>query len=294
MARRRPPSVHGLAVVDKPAGLTSHDVVARARRQLDERRIGHSGTLDPDATGVLLLGVGHLTRMLRFLTALGKTYTAEIVLGSSTSTLDSSGTVTGTFDMSHVTPADVRRVAHSLTGAIEQIPPMVSAVQVGGVRLHELARQGIEVDRQPRPVTVHSFDVEPTDDAGIYRCEVHCSSGTYIRTLADDLGRLLDGGAHLRALRRKAIGSFTVDDAVRLDALDRAVLLHPAVALRDYATVRVDAAVAVAVANGAVLDRDDAWSGEGPWAVLGPGGDLLAMYETVGDRVKPAVVVPST
>jgi tRNA pseudouridine55 synthase len=293
VARRKPPTVNGLVVVDKPAGMTSHDVVAMARRQLNERRIGHSGTLDPDATGVLLLGVGHVTRLLRFLTALGKTYTAEIVLGSSTSTLDASGEVTGVFDMARVTSDDVRRAASMLTGDIQQIPPMVSAVQIDGVRLHELARQGIEVDRAARSVTVHAFDVEPTDDATVYRCTVHCSSGTYVRTLADDLGRLLGGGAHLRALRRTAIGSFTVDHAVALDALDRTALLDPVTAMRDYSTVHVDANVAVQIGHGVMLDRDAQWTGEGPWVIVGPNGELLAMYEATGDRVKPAVVVPT-
>jgi tRNA pseudouridine55 synthase len=293
MARRKPPTVHGLAVVDKPAGLTSHDVVARARRQLEERRIGHSGTLDPDATGVLLLGVGNVTRLLRFLTALGKTYTAEIVLGASTTTLDSSGQVTGSYDMSAITETDVRRAAATLTGDIEQIPPMVSAVQVGGVRLHELARQGIEIERAPRPVTVHAFETEATSDPSVYRCTVRCSSGTYVRTLADDLGRLLGGGAHLRALRRTAIGSFTVADAVTMDHLERRALLDPVAALRDYPTVQLDAVTAATVRNGAVLDRSAPWVGDGPWVVVGDDGGLLAMYESVGERVKPAVVMPS-
>src|SRR5215210_7897352 len=160
MSRRKPPTTHGLAVVDKPAGVTSHDVVGMLRKRFDERQVGHAGTLDPDATGVLLVGVGKATRLLRFLTALGKTYTAEIVLGTSTSTLDASGVVTGTFDMSAVT-VDMARTAaaEQLTGSIMQIPPMVSAVHVNGKRLHELAREGIEVERQPRPVTVYSFEI---------------------------------------------------------------------------------------------------------------------------------------
>ena len=147
MARRRPASIHGLAVVDKPAGVTSHDVVALMRRRLTERRIGHAGTLDPDATGVLLVGVGNATRLLRFLTALGKTYTASVVLGVETTTLDAAGDVTATHDMRHVTEAQVRAaVGQHLTGPIMQVPPMVSALKVDGRRLHELAREGIEVE----------------------------------------------------------------------------------------------------------------------------------------------------
>ncbi|MFN8020301.1 MAG: tRNA pseudouridine(55) synthase TruB [Acidimicrobiales bacterium] len=291
MARRRPAQVHGLAVVDKPAGVTSHDVVAMLRRRLHERRVGHAGTLDPDATGVLLVGVGNATRLLRFLTALGKTYTADVVFGTSTSTLDASGEVTGTYDMSGITPDQVRTaVAEHLTGPILQVPPMVSALKVDGRRLHELAREGIEVEREARPVTIHRFDVEPTVDPLVYRIEVTCSSGTYVRTLADDLGRLLGGGAHLRDLRRTACGSFT--EAVARPP-DDAPLLTPAEALRDYATVMLDAPTVALVRNGRKLPRDERWPGEGPWAVVDPDGELVAVYEPAGAReVKPDVVLP--
>jgi tRNA pseudouridine55 synthase len=258
------------------------------RRRFDERQVGHAGTLDPDATGVLLVGVGKATRLLRFLTALGKTYTADIVLGSSTSTLDASGVVTGTFDMSTVTVEMARTVAsQQLTGAIMQIPPMVSAVHVDGRRLHELAREGIEVEREPRPVTVYSFEIFGTlpDDPLVLRARVHCSAGTYIRTLADDLGRLLGGGAHLRNLRRTAVGSFTETEA---RAPDECTLIAPVDALRDYARATVDDATAEMIRHGRVLDRFD---GEGPWAVVDSGGSLLAVYESFGEVAKPAVVI---
>ena len=147
-----PPTVHGLAVVDKPAGVTSHDVVGMLRRRFGERQVGHAGTLDPDATGVLLVGVGSCTRLLRFLTDLGKTYTGQVVFGSTTDSLDSTGVVTGTFDMAGLTAEQVRAaVAEHLVGPILQIPPMVSAVKVDGRRLHELAREGVEIEREPRP-----------------------------------------------------------------------------------------------------------------------------------------------
>jgi tRNA pseudouridine55 synthase len=152
----------GLAVVDKPAGWTSHDVVARGRRLLGTKKVGHSGTLDPGATGVLLLGVGRVTRLLRFLGELPKSYECEVVLGIETSTLDDEGEVTATHDMSGLTFADVASAAGRFVGDIEQVPPMVSAIQIGGKRLHELARQGIEVERPARPVTIHRLDVEPT------------------------------------------------------------------------------------------------------------------------------------
>jgi tRNA pseudouridine55 synthase len=256
------------------------------RRRFDERQVGHAGTLDPDATGVLLVGVGKATRLLRFLTVLGKTYTGEVVLGSSTSTLDSSGEVTATYDMSAVTAEMARQAAADhLTGSIMQTPPMVSAVRIAGKRLHELARAGIEVDREARPVTVYSFDVDGTDDPSVLRVVVHCSAGTYIRSLADDLGRLLGGGAHLRNLRRTAVGSFTIDEA---QPPDGCVLMSPLDALRDYARVNVDEPTADMVRHGRVLDRFD---GDGPWAVVDPSGVLLAVYESFGIAAKPAVVV---
>lgn len=293
MARRRPAQVHGLAVVDKPAGVTSHDVVAMLRRHLHERRVGHAGTLDPDATGVLLVGVGNATRLLRFLTALGKTYTGEVVLGVETDTLDDSGTVTARHEMS-VTPEQVRAVvADRLTGPIMQVPPMVSALKVDGRRLHELAREGIEVPRDPRPVTVHRFDVEPTGDPLVYRIEVSCSSGTYVRTLAADLGTMLGGGAHLRRLRRTACGSFSVDEAT---SPDEPRLLTMVEALRDLPSVSVDETTAALVRHGRPFVRGSLGdTGDGPWAVVGPTGELLAVYELHGtNAVKPTVVIPST
>src|SRR5688500_14849428 len=184
MERRKPATIHGLAVVDKPAGVTSHDVVGMLRRRLNERRVGHAGTLDPDATGVLLVGVGQVTRLLRYLAATGKAYDAVIALGTETSTLDAAGEVTATHDMSGITGEQVLAAASTLVGDIEQIPPMVSAVKVGGRRLHELARAGHVVERDPRPVHVSRFDLEPTDDPLVWRATVECSSGTYVRTLA--------------------------------------------------------------------------------------------------------------
>ena len=155
MARRRPPTVHGVCIVDKPAGVTSHDVVQELRRRLGERRVGHAGTLDPDATGVLVVAVGLATRLLTFVSGQEKTYTAEIVLGVETDTLDAAGSVTARHDMGPVDLAETRQVvASNLTGEIMQVPPMVSALRVDGRRLHELAREGIEVEREARPVTV--------------------------------------------------------------------------------------------------------------------------------------------
>jgi len=290
----------GVAIVDKDAGWTSHDVVAKARGLLRNKKIGHSGTLDPDATGVLLLGVGRVTRLLRYLTALPKTYEAEIVLGIETDTLDDSGEVVATHAMGDVTIDAARVAARGLTGPIMQVPPMVSAVKVDGRRLHQLAREGIEVERQPRPVTVYRFDLEPAErreadgDVTVLRAVVECSSGTYVRTLAADLGTALGGGAHLRDLRRTAIGSFTLAEARPLDEL---VVLAPAEALRDYPSLVVPPELRLAVGHGKVLPAADLGAeGEGPWAVLDDDGSLLAVYEAhKGDTVKPSVVIaPST
>jgi tRNA pseudouridine55 synthase len=288
-----PEQVTGLVVVDKEAGWTSHDVVARCRRIFGQRRVGHAGTLDPDATGVLLVGLGRATRLMRFLTALPKTYEAEVVLGTATSTLDASGEVTGTWEMDGVSLADVRAAAAALTGPIDQIPPMVSAVKVGGRRLHALAREGIEVERAPRPVTVYRFDVAPGLTPGVYRIEVECSSGTYIRVLAADLGTALGGGAHLRNLRRTRIGSFSTEEARLVDELTPAVVLTPAQALRDLDQVVVGAEVQRDVARGLALDRVPLGvTGDGPWGLVDHGHRLLAVYEaTETDRIRPAVVI---
>ncbi len=288
------PGATGLVVVDKEAGWTSHDVVARCRGIFGQRRVGHAGTLDPDATGVLLVGLGRATRLLRFLTALPKTYTTDIVLGTSTSTLDASGEVLETFDMSGVTPEFVQAAADALTGEIEQVPPMVSAVKVGGRRLHELARQGVEVERAACPVTVYRFTTEPdVARPGVYRAEIQCSSGTYIRVLAQDLGTALGGGAHVANLRRTRIGSFGGNDMRPLDGLGPDDVLTPAEAMRDLERVQVDVVAAASIRTGLPLDRVPLGAtGDGPWAMLDEDGELLAVYEATGtDRIRPAVVL---
>ena len=289
-----PDGPNGLVVIDKAAAWTSHDVVAKLRGILHTKKVGHAGTLDPDATGVLLVGVGKVTRLLRFLTAQPKTYVCEVVLGVETSTLDASGEVTATHEMGVVSLDAARGAAATLTGDILQVPPMVSAVQIGGKRLHELARQGIEVEREARPVTVHRFSVDAMDDPAVLRIEVTCSSGTYVRTLAADLGHALGGGAHLRNLRRTASGSFGEREAIAIEAVTDASVLSPAEAMRDMATVRVDAEGAAAVAHGKVLPVDalGGATGDGPWAVLDDSGELLAVYEPHREgTVKPAVVL---
>jgi tRNA pseudouridine55 synthase len=296
--------IDGLVVVDKEAGWTSHDVVARCRKIFGQRRVGHAGTLDPDATGVLLVGLGRATRLLRYLSAAPKRYVGEVVLGVATSTLDGSGEVTGRWDMAGVSLTDFEEAAAELTGPILQVPPMVSALKVGGRRLHELGRAGIEIERQARPVVVHRLVVRPTDMPSRFGIEVTCSSGTYIRTIAAELGTALGGGAHLGALRRLAVGSFSVEEAATLGVVQAdtgARLLTPAEAMRDLAAVTVGEELAEAVAHGAVFQAEQlglAGQDIGPWAVLDASGALLAVYEPAsltdeasGRRVKPAVVL---
>ena len=296
MSRSKPSPHNGLVLVDKEVGWTSHDVVAKARGVLGTRKVGHAGTLDPPATGLLLVGVGTMTRLLRFLTALPKTYVGEIVLGTETSTLDDTGEVTATHDMAGVSLEQVRSAAAGLTGDILQVPPMVSSIKIDGKRLHELAREGTEVERAPRPVTIHDFRVDEAVGDGVYPIEVTCSSGTYIRTLAADVGAALGGGGHLRNLRRTQAGSHSVADAHRIDEIDPDVhVLTPADALRDLPTVVVDTGTAVDVGHGKPLERarlgipDDH---DGPWAVQSQDGVLLAVYGPHRPgTVKPEVVV---
>ena len=288
MAKRRPPTVHGLALIDKPAGMTIHDVVSKLRKLFNERRIGHAGTLDPDATGVMVVGVGYVTRLMQFLSGMDKTYTCEVVFGSETNTLDDSGIVTATYAMGDLSLDAVREAAAKLTGQIMQVPPMVSALKVDGKRLHELAREGIEVERKPRPVTVYAFEVHSVhmeNGVTIASIEVRCSSGTYVRTLAADLGTLLGGGAHLRNLRRTTVGDFTLADCT---SIEDAKLLQPIAALRSMTRVVVDTEAAAKVRHGRSFP---AWPGEAPWAVVDEAGALLAVYEQDGPNAKPSVVL---
>ena len=283
-------STDGVAVVDKPGGCTSHDVVARARRHLGTKKVGHAGTLDPDATGVLVLGVGRATRLLRYVGDLPKAYTGEVVLGVATSTLDAAGEVVATADMAGVGLADVRAAADGMVGDLLQVPPMVSALQVGGRRLHELAREGVEVEREPRPVTVWRFDVTQEVEPGVFGVEVDCSSGTYVRSLAADLGAALGGVAHLRGLRRTAVGPFTEDRARPVEELE---LLPPHAAVGHLAPVAVDEEVAPLLRTGRRLARagPTPFPGDGPWAVVAPDGSLLAVYRADGDVARPDVVL---
>jgi len=287
----------GLAVLDKPAGMTSHDVVAVVRRVLGERRVGHAGTLDPPATGVLLVGAGRATRLLRFLQGTDKAYEGTFALGSTTTTLDATGEVTATFDMAGVAEGDVAAAAAALTGTLAQRPPMVSAVHVGGRRLHELAREGLEVDRTTRPVEVASFDVTALGD-GRWRFEVVCSSGTYVRSLVDDLGKALGGGAHLVSLRRTRAGRFGIERATPLDAFcadtaaARASLLPPLAMVEHLGVVHVGSEAVEDLVHGRPVPTDEGPVSAGDVAVC-DARDALVCVATrdASGTLRPSVVL---
>ncbi len=290
--------IDGLLVVDKPAGWTSHDVVAKLRGATRQRRIGHAGTLDPDATGVLLVGLGRVTRLMRFLQETTKEYRGVVSFGVATDTLDAAGVELARQAMPELDAAAVEAVLPQFRGAIEQVPPMVSALKIDGKRLHELAREGKVVDRKPRPVQIDRFDLE-SFTAGSFPTAtvvVTCSSGTYIRTLAADVGAALGGYAHLASLVRLRVGAFTLADATALETLVEDPAPHvisPAGALRGMEAITVDEEHAAAIANGKMFGADTMTVvGDGPYALLDATGLLLAVYERRGDAFKPSVVIP--
>lgn len=296
MSKKRDDGPTGFAVIDKETEWTSHDVVAKARGVFGTRKVGHSGTLDPGATGVLVLGVGRGTRLLRFITDLPKTYIAEAVLGVETDSLDADGAVTVTHDMSTVTIEQVAAAAQQFVGDIEQIPPMVSAIKIDGKRLHELAREGKTVERPPRPVTVYEISVDPEfvgqdpDGNNVFRFTTRCGSGTYIRTIAADIAAALGGGAHLRYLRRTAIGCHHEDQSAQVEA---AQLITLAQGLADYPHLALDDDTVSRVRNGQRLPSE-MLDGDGPWVLCDSHGAVVAVHERVeGGKVKPAVVIPA-
>jgi tRNA pseudouridine55 synthase len=285
----------GMFVIDKPAGMTSTDVVNRLKRIVSQKRCGHSGTLDPGATGVLLVAFGQCTKLLQYLSAHRKSYEAELVLGANTTTLDDEGEVTATFDMSGVTLEQVQAAASKLVGDILQIPPMVSAVQIDGKRLHEYAREGIEIERAARPVSVYRYDVEPTADPLVFKIIVDCSTGTYVRVLAEDVGTALGGGAHLRKLRRTAIGPFLASAGHPLDdQLAQETPLDAHEMLAHLPEAIIDEATMARVLVGAVLPRatfPTIGAEAEVWRVR-HGDRLLALYETFRTTdSKPCVVL---
>lgn len=286
----------GFILVDKPKAWTSHDVVAKTRRITSIRKIGHAGTLDPMATGLLVLGVGAATKLLRFLQGQMKEYVTTVRFGIATDTLDADGTEIERSSMT-VTRADLERVAAAHVGTIDQIPPMVSAIKVDGRRLHELARQGVEIEREPRQVYIESIDVLDVRPGSFAEADlrVRCGTGTYIRVLGDDLARALGGRAHLTDLRRTANGSLTVEQAVTIAALESAAdwrthLLDPADALAHLPAYPCAPDEARLVGNGAPITADG--TDAALYRMLDGTGRLLAVYRCAGTRLVPEVVLP--
>jgi tRNA pseudouridine55 synthase len=265
----------GLVVVDKPGGLTSHDVVARVRRLAGTRKVGHAGTLDPMATGVLVLAVDRATRLLGHLTLEDKRYDATIRLGSSTTTDDAEGDVLATRATADLTEDEVRAAIGAFVGEIDQVPSSVSAVKVDGKRAYARVRDGEQVELPPRRVRIHSLDVVGIDLPEV-RISVHCSSGTYIRAIARDLGAALDVGGHLTALRRTAVGPFTLDHARSLEDLTGHFALTPIAeaARATVPAVDLDEERSAHVRVGRRIDVPlDAVT-----ALFGPEGEFLALY----------------
>lgn len=255
------PPKSGILIMDKPAGMTSHDVVQAVRRAADVRRVGHAGTLDPLATGVLVVCIGTATRVVDSIQAQPKVYRARIMLGVSTASYDADGEVTATADPSHIERSAVEAELSAFTGDIMQIPPMVSALKHEGRRLYDLARHGIDIEREPRPVTVHALalaDWNPPE----FTLEMTVSRGTYVRSIAHDLGGALGVGAHVVGLRREAVGPFRIEDAVRIPKVVEAfaegwwpTIVFPLdVALQDLSAMVVGEEDEAALRNGQQID----------------------------------------
>ncbi len=292
-------------MLDKPGGMTSHDVVAVVRRAIGSPRhgrgkvkVGHAGTLDPDATGVLVVCLGRATRLVPYLQASRKTYDARLQLGVTTTTLDASGEVLSERDASGVDEPALCEALKHFVGDIEQVPPMVSAVRVGGERLYAKARRGEVVERAPRPVTIHDivledFEPGPRAEAAVL---VTCSTGTYVRTLAADIGEWLGVGAHLRTLRRLGSGRFSLEEAVDLEKVTtiaahgrlHEALLGMAEAVSDYPRVTLDSAEVTALSHG----RPIAPTGhDGPVGALDAAGRLIAMVADRDGAAWPQIVL---
>ena len=291
----------GLVVVDKPGGLTSHDVVGRCRRIFSTRRVGHAGTLDPMATGVLVVGVERATKILGLLTATDKSYSATLRLGQTTSTEDAEGELLQSVSAADVTDAQIEAAVAALRGDIDQIPSAVSAIKVDGKRAYQLVRDGHTVELKPRRVRIGRFDVlgvrRSTDPSGVVDVdvEVDCSSGTYIRALARDVGATLGVGGHLTALRRTRVGAFGLDQARTLEQLAEAPQL----------SYGIDEACLQAFARRDLTDAEaeDARHGrplppaglDGVYAATAPDGSVIALLQDGEARTKSVVVVrPAT
>jgi tRNA pseudouridine55 synthase len=281
-------SESGLVVVDKPGSMTSHDVVSRVRRLAGTRKVGHAGTLDPMATGVLVLGLNRATRLLGHLTLTDKRYDATVRLGGTTTTDDADGDLVSSSPTDHLSEDDVRSALSSLVGEIDQVPSSVSAVKVDGRRAYARVRAGEEVELSARRVTIHAIDVVSLDLPEV-KVAVHCSSGTYVRAIARDLGAALGVGGHLTALRRTAVGPFTLADARTIDELTESFTITPIAdaARASFPALDLDDAQAADVRVGRRLDL----ALDTTTALFAPDGEFLALYREGEDGRARAVAV---
>ena len=283
---KMPPSA--LLNIDKPAGITSHDVVAQIRRIVRLRRVGHAGTLDPLATGVLVIAVGRATRLLEYVVGQPKTYLATIRLGQTTTTYDAEGEVASEQPV-NVTPAGLAAALAQFRGDILQIPPMYSAVKQDGQTLYKLARQGIEVDRPPRPVTIYDLNLQ-TWAGPLVTLRIVCSAGTYIRSIAHDLGQVLGCGAYLSGLRRTAVGPFTTATATPLASLATEnwpeYALPPEMAIAHLPRLAVSAAAAAELRYGRLIDRPPG-SSEELVCAYDPAGAFVGILTASGPHWQP-------
>lgn len=283
----------GLIIVDKPQGWTSHDVVARIRKLTGTRRVGHAGTLDPMATGVLVVGIERATRLLGYLTLAEKEYTATIRLGQTTATDDAEGELIGHVPVRKIEEAELQRAVKGLTGQISQVPPGVSAIKIGGRRSYRLARAGQAPELAARPVTVREFAVEAVRPGGdVVDLDVHvtCSSGTYIRALARDLGEALRVGGHLTVLRRTRVGSYQASQARTLDELAASLVVIPLAEAAAAAFPRRDLTQeqARALAHGARVEAGG--TGPQPVAAFAPDGSLVALVADADGQARSLAV----
>ena len=290
-ARRTDSGLDGIVLIDKPAGWTSHDVVAKARGILGQRRIGHTGTLDPMATGLLVLCLGKATRLVEYMTAHDKRYTGQVRLGRTTTTDDADGEVLEERPVPALTPAGLEAATAPFRGSITQLPPAFSALKVGGQRAYDLARRGEQPALQARPVTIHRFTAT-LGEPGTIDIDVTCSAGTYIRSLARDLGEALGCGAHLSALRRVHAGAFSVRDAVTLEELREAATTG------DLEPVLLPVDEGVATIDAAILSEDGArtLANGGTWIARGGAiraAEVTRIYDTSGGFLGVASVSSS-
>lgn len=287
----------GVLCVNKPRGITSHDAVDKVRYELQTRRVGHAGTLDPICEGVLVMGVGYGTRFLQYLQLEPKIYEGEMTLGIETDTQDSEGTVVSEMDASNITLEDLRHAASRFVGRIQQVPPMFSAMKIGGKRLYKRARRGETMERPPKSVQVHEFEIlrlcpsdeKPSNPRAAFR--VVCSTGTYVRTLVHDVGRALGVGAHLGSLTRTAVGRFKLSDAVPLSEVSPECVIPLDKALEPMPMVRLSEDQVRSVRNGVSISVT-APKGSGYVGLLDAKGCLFAVAKSEFGMLHPVCVIP--